>query len=253
VAAPVQQLAQTEEVPMPEPNPCPIGGSTTAGDVTLGAVVFDAPDGTEAARITAAAGPLVPFGRGGNCTIRFGHAPRPDLRLARRAGTFVITADRIAVESSRQPDHAPLQIRAPGRPPVEISGGEIYAPSGVEFEVVARGDRLWTMTVRVRRFGPVPTTDTEPPTDRYALELSRHEQDVLAAYVAPQRAGLLEPATHAQVAESLHYSSTKVRFDLYSIWAKLVAAGVPVPDLTDKRLAVGRAVLMNNILPVADP
>jgi hypothetical protein len=217
----------------------------------LAAVVFEAPHGTEGVLLTPAMAPAVPFGRGGDCPIRFGYAPRLDTGLARRAGAFVIAADRLVIESSPDPSHAPVQVRAPGRTPVELHQGELYAPGVVEFEVVARGTQEWAMTVRVRR--PAPAADrrddpTEPVTERRAPDLTAHERAVLAAYLAPMRAGHLEPATHADVAEALSFSVNKVRGDLYGIWAKMVAHGVPVPAYSDKRMAVTHAAVRNGLV-----
>jgi hypothetical protein len=218
----------------------------------LAAVVYEAPHGTDGVLITDAMGPTVPFGRGGDCPIRFGYAPRIDARLPRRAGALLAAAGRVAVESSPAPGHAPLQIRAPGRPPVEIAQGEVYAPASPEFELVVRGEREWLLTVRGRRTGE-PSTGAgseDPTTDRWGPDLTDHERRVLASYLAPLRAGLLEPATHAEVAATLHFSANKVRGDLYGIWAKMIAHGLPVPDYSDKRMAVTRAAMSNGtVLP----
>jgi hypothetical protein len=49
------------------------------------------------------------------------------------------------------------------------------------------------------------------------------------------------------VGGALSFSVNKVRRDLYGIWAKLIAEGIPVPDYTDKRVAVTRAAISNGI------
>jgi hypothetical protein len=222
--------------------------SADGGEAVLAAVVFEGPHGTDGLLITSAMGPAVPFGRGGHCPIRFGHGPDHDARLARQAGTLVVAGERLAVESSPLPDHLPVQVVLAGRPPVELSQGELYAPAATEFDVVVRGERVWSITVRnaLRGQPSVPASD-EPLTQRPEFSLSGHERQVLNAYVGPLREGRLEPATHAEVAEMLSYSVSKVRSDLYGIWAKMVAGGLPVPAYADKRVAVARAALANGV------
>jgi hypothetical protein len=210
----------------------------------VGAVVYPAPLGADGFLVTRGAGPRFPFGRGGDCVMRFGHAPRSDLRLPRQAGWLVVAGERLAVESPARSGLAPVQVRAPGRPAHDLSPGELYSPPDPEFDVVLHGERVWVLHVRTRLPDPIPATApgdtaTEPPP----LRLSAHERSVLAVYVAPMRTGRSEPATHAQAAEELHYSERKVRGDLYRIWAEMVAAGLPVPDHGDKRIAVTHTAL----------
>jgi len=213
--------------------------------VAVGAVVYPAPLGADGFLITRDAGPRFPFGRGGDCVMRFGHAPLGDRRLPRQAGWLVVAGDRLAVESPGRSGLAPVQVRAADRPPHDLSPGELYSPPSPEFDVVLHGERLWVLHVRTRLPDPRPPdrvpgdTATEPPP----LRLSAHERSVLAVYMAPIRAGRSEPATHAQAAEELHYSERKVRGDLYRIWAQMVAAGLPVPDHGDKRIAVTHTAL----------
>jgi hypothetical protein len=222
----------------------------------VAAVVFEAPHGTDGYLISSDMGPSVAFGRGGDCPIRFGYAPRLDPRLPRRAGALVLADGLVAVQSSESADHPAIQVRTEGRAPVELREGDLYAPAAVEFVVVARGREEWPMTVRVRR----PSAPgnrvrgggddvADPTTERRRLDLSEHERAVLAAYLAPLRAGQLEPATHADVAAALHFSANKVRGDLYDIWAKMVAGGVPVLPYSDRRMAVTQAALHHGLAP----
>jgi hypothetical protein len=221
--------------------------SAPGGDA-IAAVIYPAPHGTDGVLITPASGPFVAFGRGGDCAIRFGYAPHPDTRLPRRAGAFLIAGTRVAVENTSTTTPASLQVRAPGQPPVEVSPGEVYAPSALEYDVIVRGERDWTQTVRVRPFTSLPPSHGDPTTQDWDLNLSDQEHRVLAAYLTPLQAGRLEPATHTEVAAALHYSTNKVRSDLYSIWAKMIAGGVPVPDYHDKRMAVTTAAVKNGII-----
>jgi hypothetical protein len=223
--------------------------SVAPREAALAAVVFEGPLGTDGLLVTADMGPAVPFGRGGHCPIRFGHGPAHDSRLAREAGALVVAGDRLAVESSSAPGHLPVQVALTGRPPVELSQGELYAPASRTFDVVVRGEREWTITVRTAtRARPAHLTHDEPPTDRPVLPLSGHERSLLDSYVAPLREGRYEPATHAEVAQQLGYSVSKVRFDLYDLWARMVSRGLPVPGYADKRMAVARAALANGIV-----
>jgi hypothetical protein len=226
-------------------------GADGSGARILAAVVFEAPHGTDGFVIRDDMGPVISFGRGGSCPIRFGHAPDADARLPRRAGDFVVVGDRLGVESSPEPAHPALLIRIEGRLPIELSQGELYSPSSTEYEVVVRGETEWVMAVRTRRRRPsewAQPTDDGPPTHRLSLMLTDYEHAVLAAYVAPLRRGLLEPATHTEVAEVMHFSVSKVRGDLYAIWAKMISEGVPVLPYTDKRVAVTSAAITHNLL-----
>jgi hypothetical protein len=225
--------------------------SLPAGD-PVAAVVFDAPTGPDGFLITTAMAPRVAFGRGGQCAIRFGYAPEPDLRLSRHAGSFILAGERLLVESAPQDGQAPLEITVPGRPPLALPPGEIYGPDAVEFHVVTRGDRDWALHVRVRSSRAFLPADTDmlddPPTVRMTVRLTDHDRQVLGAYSAPLRAGRLEPSTHAEVAKQLSYSTNKVRGDLYRIWQEMVASGLAVPDYTDKRVAVARAAIDHRLV-----
>jgi hypothetical protein len=229
----------------------PVAGSEL--DEVLAAVVFEAPHGRDGLVLSGAMAPAVPFGRGGHCPVRFGYAPNVDTRLARQAGAFLIAGSRVIVESSAEQGHPPLQVRFAGRPPIELSHGELYAPSIDEFDVIVRGERDWTMTVRTRRLHTsyrslAPAgTDDDPPTHRFALLLTEHEQRVLDAYLAPLKDGRLEPATHSDVADVLHFSANKIRGDLYEIWSKMVTAGVAMPEYADKRVAVTSAAIAHGL------
>ena len=215
----------------------------------LAAVVFDSPHGADGYLFVEGGESTVPFGRGAHCTIRFGHAPAPDLRLARRAGSFLIAGDRLVIESSPDPQNGPLRIQAEGRPPFELPPGEAYGPASQEYDLIVRGEQEWVLHVRTRprRLGPPPISSDDPPTERRPLTLTDHERRVLDAYVAPLRAGGLEPSTHAEVADRLSYSVNKTRRDLYGIWQQMVTCGVAVPDYADKRIAVAHAALAYHI------
>jgi hypothetical protein len=216
----------------------------------LAAVVFEGPLGPDGAVISGSSGDRVAFGRGARCPIRFGHAPAPDLGLPRHAGAFLVAGERVMVETSAEAGHAPVRIVWEDRPPLDLPPGEVYGPASVEFDVVVRGERSWVLHVRTRGPVPPPAPDGsagDPPTERRPFDLGGHERMVLDAYVAPLRAGRLEPATHAEVAERLSYSVNKVRRDLYGIWQQMVTCGVAVPEYGDKRVAVAQAALAHRL------
>jgi hypothetical protein len=213
----------------------------------IAAVLFEGPNGADGFLFTEG-DTQVPFGRGGQCPIRFGHAPAPDLRLPRHAGTFLVAGDRLVIEAATQERAAPIRVMMKGRPPYDLPPGEAYGPAAIAYDVVVRGERDWVMQVRTRTRTPQPLVDnSDPPTERRPLLLSEHQREVLAAYVAPLRAGRLEPSTHAEVAEQLAYSINKTRRDLYEIWQLMVTGGVAVPEYGDKRVAVAQAALTHGL------
>jgi hypothetical protein len=211
--------------------------------VAIGAVVYPSPLGADGYLITEDAGPRVAFGRGGDCALRFAHAPSSDRRVPRQAGWFVVAGQRLAVESPARDGLAPLRIRASGRPAPDLAPGELYSPPGPEFDVVLHGERVWVLHVRTRPPVLIEPTAGADDTTEEPLRLSDHERHVLGVYLAPLQTGRSEPATHAEAAERLHYSERKVRGDLYKVWARMVAAGLPVPDHGDKRIAVAHTAL----------
>ena len=74
------------------------------------------------------------------------------------------------------------------------------------------------------------------------------QRRVIAAYLEPVRRGRLEPATHREVADSLGLHQSSARQALYGVWSALFAAGVPMPDIADKRVAVVEAVRLHRLL-----
>jgi hypothetical protein len=193
----------------------------------------------------------VPFGRSRACLVRFGHAPTADARLARHAGSILRAGDdRVVIECSPEPGHAPLEVRSPDAPTVLVRLGEAFSPSAASFEVVVRGTREWVLAVRTRRRRSRYDTGgraDEPETRRWRLELTDHEREVLAAYVAPLRSGGLEPAGHKEAAAALHYGASKIRKDLYEIWSKMVGEGFAMPAYSDKRVAVATVALAHGL------
>jgi hypothetical protein len=92
------------------------------------------------------------------------------------------------------------------------------------------------------------TDTTDPPTSHYALDLTDLQRTVLDTYFQPLRQGRIEPATHREVAVKLSYHPNTVREALYEIWTLMFQQGVPMPDISDKRVAVVEAARVHGIL-----
>lgn len=212
------------------------------------AVTFPAPHGAES--LVLRDGEVAAFGRGGNCEIRFGYAPIVDVGVPRVAGRFVVAGERVFVESVDVTGRRSLEITAPGRPPVLLGVGDGFAPSESEFRVVVHGEQQsWPLSVAVRRDVANPGQAAwGPPTRSFELRFTEMQRRVIAAYMAPLRQGRLEPATHREVGIALSYHPNSAREALYEVWAKLFAAGIPMPDVKEKRVAVVEAVRLHRLL-----
>ncbi len=212
------------------------------------AVTFSAPHGTES--VVLHDGDVAEFGRGSGCVVRFGYAPIADVALPRVAGRLIVAGQRVFVESAESGGRRSLEIIAAGRPPVLLGIGDGFAPSEPEFRVVVHGDqRSWPMTVVVRRDLAVGDgVNGEPPTRAFELRLTNMQRRVVGAYLEPLRHGRLEPATHREVATALSFHPNSAREALYDVWAKLFAAGIPMPDVAEKRVAVVEAFRLHRLL-----
>lgn len=223
-----------------------VGGGDIAGARV--AVTYPAPHGAESLLLSD--GEIAAFGRGGACAIRFGHAPIADLGVPRLAGRLVVAARRVFVESEDSPGRTSLEITSAGRAPVLLAIGEGYAPSETEFRVTVHGERqTWTIAVAVRRDeADVAGNELDAPTRTFDLHLTNGQRRVLDAYMEPMRRGRLEPATHRDVAAALDCHPNSAREALYEVWSKLFAAGIPMPDIAEKRVAVVEAVRLHRLL-----
>ena len=211
-------------------------------------VTYQAPHGTDVTTIRD--GESVRFGRGIECEIRFGYAPVSDEGIPRVAGTLLAANRRIFVESADQPGHRTLEIRSLSGT-TQIPAGEGFSPRDNHFDLFVRGETSpWKLTVRVRT-SPEPVTiepSSDPPTKRLSLELSEKQYAVLAAYCEPPNRGRSEPATHKEVAAALNYHPNTVREILYEIWALMFELQVPMPDVSDKRIAVVESARLHGLL-----
>ena len=110
-------------------------------------------------------------------------------------------------------------------------------------------DQIWKLVVTVRADEPALRREPAgPPTRTYVLELTPMQRKVVEAYLEPLQRGRLEPATHKEAAARLSYHPNSVREALYDVWSRMFAAGIPIPDISDKRIAVVEAVRIHGLL-----
>lgn len=218
------------------------------GPVDRAAITFEAPHGTES--VVLRDGDVAEFGRAGTCAVRFAYAPVVDTGVPRIAGRLVVAGGRVFVEASDAPGHSALEISAAGRPPVLLAGGDGFAPSQHTFRVKVHGrERSWALDVAIAPVGPADESfGADEPTERHHLELTDAQRRVLEAYISPIRRGRLEPATHREVADRLGCHPNSAREVLYTVWSALFAAGIPMPEVADKRVAVAETIRLHRLL-----
>lgn len=211
-------------------------------------VTFEAPHGIES--VVLCDSEIADFGRAGTCRIRFGYAPIADLGIPRIAGRLVVAAGRVFVEAIDASGRSALEITAAGRPPTMLAAGDGFTPSETAFRVTTHGaHRSWPLDIVVRPEDHAPATDSvDEPTRTHALPLSDAQRRIINAYMDPIQRGRLEPATHREVARSLGCHQNSAREVLYSVWSALFAAGVPMPDVADKRVAVVEAIRLHRLI-----
>jgi hypothetical protein len=234
-----------------------VPGSAAGEDALGGAkveravVTYLAPHGIDA--LTMCDGDVVLFGRGAECQIRFAYAPVPDEGVPRVAGSLLAANRRIFVESAARPGHRALELRTGTAAAVQLPVGEGRSPRDDQFDVFVHGtDAMWKLSVTVRAAtGPLTSAaTTDPPTRVHALALTDLQRAVLTAYSEPITRGRPEPATHKEVAAALNYHPNTVREVLYEIWALMFAEQIPMPDVSDKRVAVVEAARVHGMLHI---
>jgi hypothetical protein len=211
-------------------------------------VTYPAPHGTESYLLRD--GDIVGFGRGVECPIRFAYAPIQDDVVPRLAGQLVVANQRVFVEGVDAPGRPAIEIAVPGSPAVPVALGEAHSPRAPRFAVHVRGtNQIWKLvvTVRAEELG-LRREPVGPPTRTYVLELTPMQRRVVEAYLEPLQRGRLEPATHKEAAARLSYHPNSVREALYDVWSRMFAAGIPIPDISDKRIAVVEAVRIHGLL-----
>ena len=210
-------------------------------------MTYPAPHGADVA--TLRDGESARFGRGAECEIRFGYAPIPDQGVPRVAGN--LPRDKsTGLRRKRGPTWAShAQIRGPSGT-TQIPAGEGFSPRDSHFDLFVRGENsAWKLAVRIRTSNQPAAAEssTDPPTKRLSLELTEKQHAVLAAIQPPNR-GRSEPATHKEVAAALNSDPNTVRESLYEIWALMFELQVPMPDVSDKRIAVVGAARLHGLL-----
>lgn len=212
------------------------------------AVTFEAPHGTESRVLCD--GEIVQFGRSAECPIRFAYAPLVDAGVPRVAGRLILAGGRVFVEASDAAGRPALEVVASGRPPVLLAAGDGFAPAESQFRIIVHGQSAtWPLDVAAAARSTTSSSDAgEVPTARHSLELTDAQRRVIEAYIAPLQRGRLEPATHREVAERLGLHQNTAREVLYSVWSSLFSAGIPMPDVADKRVAVVEAIRLHRLL-----
>jgi hypothetical protein len=215
------------------------------------AVSYTAPHGLVV--VTMAEGETVAFGRGAECSIRFGYAPQTDDQVPRVAGHLSVVHGRVLVESSSTVGHKTIEVRPSDGVVVRIPIGEGYSPRASRFDVMVPGSSgLWKLTVSVKKTAPPADCSggsADPPTNRLQLRFTQAQWCVIEAYLEPVRRGRLEPATHAEVAAKLGKHLNTVRATIYDVWSQMFAEDVPMLDTSDKRIAVVEAIRLHGLTP----
>jgi hypothetical protein len=194
-------------------------------------------------------GDVVTFGRGGNCRIRFGHAPTLDLSIPRIAGTIVAIDSRLVVNSPTHVGHRALEIHV-GHEKSQIPIGQGVSLCG-NFDIVVRGEsRIWLLNVheQQRLSTTIRGPDEDPSTAQVKLNLTPIQWKVLRAYVEPILRGGSEPATHQEVAQDLGFHLNTVRNKLYEIRDLMYINGLQMLDTHDARVAVVQAARIHGLI-----
>lgn len=222
-------------------------GEVMTAREAVAAVTVPAPHGPDVVAISD--GETVTFGRAASCEVRFAFAPTADEGVPRVAGRLIVAGGRVIIESLPGEGRRSIEVAADGQPVRMLAVGEAYSPVFGEFKVTVHGEqRAWPLLVAARMPAVVPPSDDDRSTRRFNVVLTPMQERVLRAYVEPMRRGRLEPATHREAAEALNYHPNSVREALYEVWMRLFAAGVPMPDVNDKRVAVAEAVRLHRLL-----
>ena len=191
------------------------------------------------------------FGRSGDCEIRFGFAPEIDRTVPRIAGRLSVHHQRTWVESCTAPGGRVLQIVPDAGPPMPLAHGEGHAPACSRFCIVVAGEtQRYTLSVTQSPLTSIVRSDA-PTADRtidHRVSLSEREREVICAYLAPVRRGMPEPASHREVSKALSWSPNYVRSVLYDVFETLFVAGIPMPEHSDKRVAVVEAARLHDLV-----
>jgi hypothetical protein len=215
----------------------------------LARITYPGPDGS-AIDTTMDDGAIVAFGASRECGVRLGYAPVRDARVPGIAGRLLTIGSRLIVECAESDGYRALEVRVPHEPTRLVPLGEAFSPRRREFSIFLPGSRstMWRLDVTVRRRAIARGTATEP-TGLPPVRLADADRALLACYAAPLRRGLLEPATHTQVADALNVDYNTARNRLYEIDRKFFAAELPMPEVSDRRIAVVECARAHGLLP----
>jgi len=222
-------------------------GARASAAQEVAVVTYAAPQGTEAAVL--AEGQALRFGRSADCEIRIGFAPEADIEVPRVAGRLIASNGRVVVESGATSGHRAIEVQLEDRR-IQVAIGEAWSPPDPKFQVCVRtSTSLWKLevTTRSEQIALRAMAGIDVPTSQLNLELNGRQQLILNAYFEPIRRGKAEPATHREVAAALNYHPNTVRDVLYEIWALMFEQGVPMIDVSDKRVAVVEAARVHGL------
>lgn len=194
-------------------------------------------------------GDVATFGASGECDIRFGYAPVRDRSVPGVAGRLLAIASRVIVECAETSGYRALEVRAPGEPAHLVPLGEAFSPRSRDFFILLPGSssRCWRMDVAVRRRS-IPRGQAPERTGLDPVDLTAKERLLLQHYAAPLSCGQVEPATHREVSTAMGIDYNTARARLYTIAGKFFAAELPIPDVTDKRVAVIECARVHRLL-----
>jgi hypothetical protein len=197
--------------------------------------------------------PVVTFGRGSTCDLRFGVEPDVDVSVPRLAGrVFVIDDSRIAVENLNE--RIAFDVKTPDGPLEVVRPGGLLSPPGSQFEIRYAG----SMNVhllraeylgRGRRHAMLKEAHDGETTVALIPELTERQWRILKEYAAPIRSGGTAPATHNEVAAALGWSMSLVRIENNEIWSSFIIAGIPMRNFADKRDAIVDAMIRHHLSP----
>lgn len=217
------------------------------------------PDADERVSVVLHDDTVVPFGRGADCAVRFGHGPTRDGEVRRIAGWFVVAHGRVLVEAAPTTTGAtggadvvtrPLLLRTASRPDAPILPGWACAPPDRSFTVVVAGNQEWELDVVVEAGEWGQAGGSDAPTGYQRIDLSDEQWLILRAYARPVLEGQRMPATHDDVAREVHYARPTVRRRLDTIHDRFEVCGVRMPDVPDSRVKVVEGAINHGLLSV---
>jgi len=203
-------------------------------------------------------GDVVAIGRGAECGIRFGHAPVQDREVPRHCGWLVVANGRILVHAADRPapssDAAhvrrPLIVTPDRGSPRALADGEVWGPDAEIFTVSITGAHVWELdVVNFRDRAPEPGLPGDLPTVTQRVDLPDDLWTVLRAYALPVQRGERYPATHEQVARTVHWTKTTVRRRLERIYDEFYLRRMELPDVLDMRIQVVEAAMSHGLIP----